>query len=254
MLRRTIGPFGVKDLFTMVNLVSGVVAVHYVLGNAPRSAGYAVIVGFLLGDLVDGTVARRTGTANRFGAEFDAITDHFVHVFVPALVFLWVYQRGGHGTLGLLGVAALVTGASVRHARFAAVKFDFPLCWCGLPRTISGFLALALPLTTPFTRSGGDARYAVGLVVVVALSALNLVPVPYMTHRGQRGMQTWVKVMLAIFFLGLPVLFVVSREHTFDLFFVGLGCFAFGGWFPVHPDERRQFYVEYRRWAAELAR
>ena len=60
-----------KDLFTLVNLLSGVVAIHYLIAGQLSRAGYAVIVGYLGGDLLDGTVARRTGTGNRFGAEFD---------------------------------------------------------------------------------------------------------------------------------------------------------------------------------------
>jgi len=252
MLRRTIGPFGVKDLFTLVNLLSGVAAVAYVADGQVRNAGYAVVVGFLLGDIPDGAVARLTGTGNRFGAELDAISDHFVHVFVPALMIYSVYRRGGHAALGLATVAALVTGATIRHARFAAARFHFPLCWCGVPRTVSGFAAMSFPLSTIFTGSGG-ARWVLGFVIVGVLSALNLAPIPYLTHRGQRAMQLYVKVPVVVFFLSAPVLFVVSRRHTFDVFFVGLLWFALVGWFPVHPDERRDFYAEYRRWSAELS-
>ena len=250
LLRRTIGPFGVKDLFTLVNLLSGVAALGYVLDGKPRAAGYAVLVGFLLGDIVDGTVARRTGTANRFGAEFDAVTDHFVHVFVPGVVFFSVYQHGHHTDLGFVAAAALVTGATLRHAAFAAVRFDYPLCWCGLPRTVSGFAALSFALSTFLSH---DPSYALGCAVVVGLSALNLAPIPYLTHRGRRAMQPYVKVIVALWLVSAPVVFVVSRRHTFDVFFVAMLVFAAGGWVPVHPEERREFRVEYRRWAAELS-
>lgn len=250
MLRRTIGPFGVKDLFTLVNLLSGVAAVGFVADGQLRRAGYAVLAGFLLGDIVDGAVARATGTANRFGAEFDSVTDHFVHVFVPALVFDAVYQRGGHGTLGLVGVAALIGCATVRHARLAAARFSFPQCWCGLPRTISGFAALSLPLSSLFAHIGG--RYAVGVAVVLGFSALNLVPVPYLTHRGQRAMQPWVKVLVVASLLSPPIAFAVARRFTFDALFVVMAGEALFGWVPVHPDERRAFYVEYHRWAAAV--
>lgn len=250
-MRRRIGPFGVKDLFTVVNLAGGIAAVGFVAKGEARNAGYAVIAGYLFGDLVDGAVARLTHTANRFGAEFDAISDHFVHVFVPALVIYAVYERGDHAALGLAAVAALIVCASIRHARFAAVRFNFPLCWCGLPRTISGFAALSFPLSTTFARISGG--YVVGFVVVVVLSALNLAPIPYMTHRGQRAMQPYIKVCVIAYFLSAPVLFIVARRYTFDAFFVGMMAFALLAWFPVHPEERRGFYAEYRRWSAELA-
>src|SRR4051794_6075253 len=128
---RLFGAFGVKDLFTMINLVAGVVAIRFTLEGELRRAGFAVFVGFVGGDLLDGVVARRTGTANRFGAEFDAITDHFVHIMVPALVIYRVYELGHHAWLGLCLVAALIASATIRHARLAVSRFDFPLCWCG---------------------------------------------------------------------------------------------------------------------------
>lgn len=251
MLHQKLGPFGLKDVFTLVNLLSGVAAVGFVLNGEVRNAGYAVIVGFLLGDIIDGTVARLTGTANRFGAEFDSIADHFVHVFVPGAVMYSVYLRGHHAILGFGSLAVLMTGASIRHARFASARFDFPLCWCGLPRTISGFAALSFPLSTLFARS--SIGYPLGFVIVAALSALNLVPIPYMTHRGQRAMQLHVKVPVVLFLVSAPVTFLVARRYTFDVFFFGVVCFALFGWLPVHRDERRAFYREYRRWAAHLA-
>lgn len=256
MLRRKIGPFGVKDVFTLVNLLSGVAAVGFVIAGEARHAGYAVLVGFLLGDIVDGTVARLTGTANPFGAELDSVSDHFVHVFVPGLVLYSVYERGGHAALGLVALAALIACATIRHARFAAARFHFPLCWCGLPRTISGFAALSFPLSTLFANLGSanlGSRWVLGVAVVVVLSAMNLVPIPYMTHRGQRAMQPYVKLGVAIFLLSTPVLFVVARRFTFDALFACMLFFAGAGWIPVHPDERRSFFAEYRRWAAELA-
>jgi len=250
MLRFKLGPFGVKDLFTLVNLLSGVVAVGFAVEGEVRNAGYAVLVGFLLGDIVDGTVARLTNTANRFGAEFDSISDHFVHVCVPGFVFYIVYERGDHAAMGLAALGALIVGATIRHARFAAARFHFSLCWCGLPRTISGFAALSFPLSTLFTHT--PERYLIGLVVVVVLSVLNLAPIPYMTHRGERAMQLYVKVLVIGFLLSAPLAFVVARRYTFDVFFLGMMFFALTGWFPVRRDERREFYAEYRRWTAKL--
>ena len=85
-------------------------------------------------------------------------------------------------------MGTLVATATIRHARLAAEKFDFPLCWCGLPRTISGFAALSFPLSHDVLRREPLAlpdRRGRGH----PLCLLKLVPIPYMTHRGQRAMQ-----------------------------------------------------------------
>ncbi|TMK42840.1 MAG: hypothetical protein E6G66_16110 [Actinobacteria bacterium] len=255
--RRRVAPgsprkFHLKDVFTLVNLLSGVVGVHYVVANQLRRAGYAVLVGYLGGDLPDGAVARLTGTGNRFGAEFDSIVDHFVHVVVPGLIVYSAYRRGGHELVGLFLMGTLVATATIRHARLAAERFDFPLCWCGLPRTISGFVAMSLPLSQLFF-ADNPYRYATGVAVIVPLCVLNLVPIPYMTHRGHRAMQTWVKVLVAAFFAAPAVMFLADRPHLFDVFFVGAAGYAATGWVPVQPEERRAFYAEYRRWSEALA-
>ena len=50
----------------------------------------------MLGDTLDGPVARMTKTSNKFGSEFDTATDHFVQGIAPALIVYAVYARGGH--------------------------------------------------------------------------------------------------------------------------------------------------------------
>ena len=252
MLRRSSGFFHLKDVFTLVNLVSGVVAVHFVLFGWPRTAGFTVVVGYLFGDLLDGQVARMTGTSNRFGAELDSIVDHFVHVVVPGIILYTVYSDAEHELLGLVALGVLVGSATIRHARLAAAKFDFPLCWCGLPRTISGFAAMSLALAKTVTDNLHD-YYLPAFVAVILLSAMTLAPIPYMTHRGHRAMQPWAKALVGSFVVLPVVVFFVNRDRTFDVFLVFMLGYALTGWIPVRKDERVAFWVEYRRWSAELA-
>ena len=115
-----------------------------------------------------------------------------------------------------------------------------------------GFAAMSFALSTFL--GGRTAVYVAGAAMVVVMSVMNVVPIPYMTHRGRRAMQWYVKAVVIPFFLSAPILFVVARRYTFDVFLIGMLWFTVLGWFPVHPDERREFYVEYRRWTAELAR
>src|SRR5207237_1059295 len=82
--------------------------------------------------------------------------------------------------------------------------------------------AMSLPLSQLFF-ADNPYRYATGVAVIVPLCVLNLVPIPYMTHRGHRAMQTWVKVLVAAFFAAPAVMFLADRPHLFDVFFVGAG-------------------------------
>ncbi len=60
--------FGIKDIFTTINLLGGVVAICLCIDGRPYDAGVAVLLGYLLGDTMDGYVARKLGTSNQFGA------------------------------------------------------------------------------------------------------------------------------------------------------------------------------------------
>ena len=99
-MRWNIGPFGVKDLFTLVNLLGGVFCVHFVVVGQPTLAGFALLAGYLLGDTLDGPIARLTKTSNKFGSEFDTATDHFAQAIVPAVIVFGVYAQLGHRAAG----------------------------------------------------------------------------------------------------------------------------------------------------------
>ena len=250
-MRWSVGYFGVKDLFTMVNVLGGVFGIYYAAIGEPAMAGYAILAGYFFGDALDGPVARLTKTGNRFGSEFDSAADHIGQGIAPAVVVFSAYRLAGHQALGLLLMAALITTASIRQARFNVAKFDFPLTYCGLPRTVSGFVALALPNSMVFKHS--TVGFGLGSIVIAIVAALNIVPIPYMTHRGQRAMQWWVKPLVASFLISPFVAFFVARDFTFDVMLLHAMAYVAAGWLPVMPDERRAFYAEYRRWAQLVA-
>jgi len=236
----------VKDWFTLLGVAGGVIGLGLVVRGDLLWAGAAVMLGYLVGDTVDGWWARRTGTSNAFGAELDALSDHFAHVFVPGVLFVVGAAQGGALWAGVAACGVLVTTATVRHARFAAAPFPWKAAWCGLPRTISGFAALAWPLAAAPARLGA-ARPWVGAGVVVVLAGLNLAPVPYRHHRG-RALGGW-RVLMWAFLLVPPVLFALRRAWGFDAVLAACVLYAVLGWIPVSADERREFRAAYAAWA-----
>lgn len=66
-------------------------------------------------------------------------------------------------------------------------------------------------------------------------------------------MQPWAKALVGSFVVLPVVVFFVDRDRTFDVFLVFMLGYALTGWIPVRKDERAAFWVEYRRWSAELA-
>ena len=252
-MRLSVGPFGLKDLFTLVNLMGGVMAIRYVLEGQPAWGGYALLLGYLLGDALDGPVARATRTSNRFGSEFDTATDHFVQAIVPGIIVFAVYARAGHTGLGVALLGAVVGCATIRQAMFSVATLGDPLMYCGLPRTVSGYASMSFVLSHWFGQHP-DTGLIIGAVMVPALALMGLLPIPYMTHKGVRRMQTWVKVFVAAFLITPVTAMFVARDYTFDVLFAWTFGYAAFAWFPLTSDEKRSFYERYRRWLADVSR
>jgi phosphatidylserine synthase len=250
-MRWTVGPLGIKDLFTLVNLMGGLLGVWFVMDGQALVAGYTVLAGYLVGDILDGPVARLTKTANRFGSELDTATDHFVQAIVPGIIVFDVYSRLGHRVAGFVLMGIIIACATIRQALFTVARIGNPLIWCGLPRTVSGFACMSLVLSHTF-RAAGSAALPLGDVLIPVLSIMGLLPIPYMTHRGLRRMQTYVKLLILGFFVTPVLAFFVSRDYVFDVLFVWTYGYAGTAWFPIYPDERKAFFARYREWAAEV--
>ena len=252
-LRLSVGPFGLKDLFTLVNVMGGVMAIHYVFTGQPAFAGYALLAGYLLGDALDGPVARATKTSNRFGSEFDTATDHFVQAIVPGIIVYAVYANAGHRALGVALLGVVVACATIRQAMFTVATLGDPLMYCGLPRTVSGYVAMAFVLSRWFG-DHLDLGVPAGALLIPLLAVMGLLPIPYMTHKGARRMQSWVKVLVGLALLTTLAALVVARNRAFDVMFIWLFGYAALAWLPLSRDEKRSFYERYGRWLTEVSR
>ena len=71
LLNRVLGAgFGLKDVFTLVNLAGGVASICFSIAGDLFWASFIIMLGYL-GDVLDGPVARITGRQNRFGHELE---------------------------------------------------------------------------------------------------------------------------------------------------------------------------------------
>src|SRR5689334_8127307 len=110
------GVYLLPSLLTLGNMFCGYACVVYAMRGEFETAapfiGFAIIL-----DMLDGRVARLTGTSSAFGVEFDSLADVISFGVAPAILsFAW-----GLAPLGRLGWAAgfiFVAAAAVRLARF----------------------------------------------------------------------------------------------------------------------------------------
>ncbi len=165
-----------------------------------------------------------------------------------------VYAQGGHGAAGIALMSVIITCATVRQALFSTAKMGDPLMYCGLPRTVSGYGAMAYVLSH-FFFGMNPARYLVGALLITAFSLLNLLPIPYMTHRGKRKMQ--LHVQLLVFSVPGHAGGGVLRRAQLRLrraVLLDARLHALQDGFRSIPTRSAAFYARYRAWASEVTR
>ena len=239
--------FGIKDIFTTINLMGGVVAVCLCIDGQPYWAGIAILVGYLAGDTVDGWVARKLNSANKFGAEYDTIADHMSHIIAPAAIVYTVYRDAQlvpapwDQILAIALAGSIITAASVRHARNTVVSVSYRGVWGGLPRSVLGFTAMAYVNAglAPYLPGG----YWVGVVLIPLISAWTLTHWPFANHHFPRKHFFYVRWLVYLFFVALPLSAIFAPTFFFDIqFFFFLG-YSLTAWMALTPDE----HTEYRQ-------
>jgi CDP-diacylglycerol--serine O-phosphatidyltransferase len=169
-LRR--GVYLLPSMFTLANMFCGYACIVYAMRGefitAAPFIGLAIVV-----DMLDGRIARMTGTTSAFGIEFDSLADIISFGVAPAiLAFTWGLQP-----LGRLGWAAgfiFVAAAAVRLARFniQAGSVD-KRYFVGMPSPA----AAGVPAATVYAYPWGFQTYAEALPVlaIVIVPALLMV-------------------------------------------------------------------------------
>jgi len=104
------------SLLTLGNMFCGYACVVYAMRGEYQTAapfiGFAIVL-----DMLDGRIARMTGSASDFGVEFDSLADVISFGIAPAILsFSWGLQPLGR--LGWLAGFLFLTAAAMRLARF----------------------------------------------------------------------------------------------------------------------------------------
>ncbi len=104
--------------------------------------GALLILGAMILDGIDGTMARLLKAETLFGAEFDTFVDITAFGIAPAmLVYFYLFHNpaaGGLHTIGALVALAIVLSGAVRLARFKVVDEDHGMSgYTGMPITVN---------------------------------------------------------------------------------------------------------------------
>ena len=128
------------------------------------TAFYVLYLAAGITDMIDGTVARKTGKVSEFGARLDSIAD-IIFVFVcliklipviciPSWLYVWI------GIIALIRIINIVSGF-IMHKRFVLLHT--------IMNKVTGLLLFVLPLTVPFV----DIKYtAIPICAVATFAAI----------------------------------------------------------------------------------
>lgn len=219
------------SLFTIANLFCGWACVVHAMRGELATAAPFIGVAIVL-DMLDGRIARMTGTSSDFGVQLDSLADLISFGMGPAiLAFQW-----GLTPLGRLGWAAgfvYLTAAALRLARFNIQTNTDKRYFVGLPSPAAAGLVAA----TVFYYPSGLHEYPQALLGV----ALMLVPALLMvstlrfrsfktfdlgTRRGSRALIMVAGFIALIATFPHEVLLVMAYTYLVSAF-IGLAMSRF---------------------------
>src|SRR4029450_2447886 len=166
------GVYLLPSMFTMANMFCGYACIVHAMRSELATAALFIGFAFVL-DMLDGRIARMTGTTSAFGLEFDSLADVVSFGVAPAILsFQWGLQP-----LGRIGWAAgflFVAAAAVRLARFNIQSgSQDKRYFVGMPTPA----AACIPAATVFAYPQGfqSATHAVAVLAMVIIPALTMV-------------------------------------------------------------------------------
>ncbi len=217
--------------FTLGNLFFGFWAIVSAFNGNFRWAGWFIVFAGIL-DMLDGRVARLSGTGTRFGAELDSLVDVISFGVAPALL-MYFLDFSNAGRFAWILCYIYVVAVALRLARFNVLSAGKPpSAWfTGLPSPSAGMtLAVYYPFSQTHWYQESIAYYLdlqhEGLVVLMLLLAVLMVsnvkypkfpPIGLRSRKGIFGLTVHLVILLGGLFAPEYFLFPLG------LFYVAFG-------------------------------
>ena len=212
------GIYLLPNLLTTANLFCGFYAIVAAINHDFWTAAIALLVSCLF-DILDGKVARLTGSISRFGVEYDSLADLVAFGVAPALlVYLWALEP--FGRLGWAAAFLFVACGALRLARFnVQVDSVSKKHFVGLP--IPGAAAMVATTVLFFYRMGGSGptKHFLLLAMTYVLGFLMVSSIPYYSFKEFDGLQ---RMRFRTLFLVILLLSVIAARPATMLFTLGL--------------------------------
>jgi CDP-diacylglycerol--serine O-phosphatidyltransferase len=187
--RSVIARFLVVNACTAANLLLGVLSIiASMTGYLP--AGALLLLGSVVLDMLDGSLARRWRVQTEFGAQMDSLADMVAFTVASALLaWYWLSPQLPPYVMTIASGAYVLMGA-IRLARFNSGPYD--ACFFqGVPTTVvAGIVASVYLLAPGFEASAGAALF-------VLLAILMVTTLPYVKFAQLRKLPRVLWLVIA---------------------------------------------------------
>ncbi|MFP3869599.1 MAG: CDP-diacylglycerol--serine O-phosphatidyltransferase [Syntrophobacteria bacterium] len=227
--RRNRGPRQVKrgiyllpNLFTTANLFSGFFGIIATINQNFEIAAVAILVSCLF-DILDGKVARFTGSNSRFGVEYDSLADLVSFGVGPALlVYLWALKP--FGRLGWAAAFLFVACGALRLARFnIQVNTVSKRNFVGLPIPAAACMVATTVLLFYSMGDGYSSKHFLLLAMTYLLGFLMVSNIPYYSFKEVDRFQQMPFRALVLAILLFSVIAARPAVMLFSLMLVYVG-------------------------------
>jgi CDP-diacylglycerol--serine O-phosphatidyltransferase len=208
------GIYLLPNLLTTGTLFCGFYGIVAAINHDFRTAAIAILFACLF-DILDGKVARLTGSHSRFGLEYDSLADLVAFGVAPAvLVYLWALEP--FGRLGWVAAFLFVACGALRLARFnvqadSVSKKNF----IGLP--IPGAALMIATTVLFFYRMGGSGptKHFLLLTLTYLLGFLMVSNIPFNSFKEFDGFQ---RMPFRTLFIIVLLFSVIAAQPSIMLF------------------------------------
>jgi CDP-diacylglycerol--serine O-phosphatidyltransferase len=133
----------VKDYITLLGTVIGLIALLLSFNGTLEfiSVGFFLVSITLGTDLIDGYIARKTGTVNEMGRELDSLSDSLTFGIVPSCLLFQAFKTNtSYDIILIIGCICFALGAILRLARFNITQ---ETGYIGVPTPVSALMVIA---------------------------------------------------------------------------------------------------------------
>jgi CDP-diacylglycerol--serine O-phosphatidyltransferase len=208
-------------MFTIGNLFCGYACIVYAMRGEFATA--APFIGFaMVLDMLDGRIARMTGTASDFGIELDSLADVVSFGMAPAILsFAWGLQP-----LGRLGWAVgflFVAAAALRLARFnIQAGSQDKRYFVGMPSPA----AAAVPAATVFAYPWGFQTFTESLAVIPMVIVPALLMVSTIRFRSFKTFDLQARRSYSVLLIVAVIIALLAAQPEYLLVVLAYGYLA----------------------------